>query len=131
MQVSADGGRTRAVAPSAAMKRLVHAPNLALATLWADMLRHAGIDASVQRAYASGIAGEIPPDQALPEVWVTDDARLDEARGLLDTLQHPPPRHWLCHACGEVVDGPFEQCWNCGAPMPAALREAAGAEPPA
>ena len=50
------------------------APNLALATLWADQLSGAGIDASVQRAYAGSIAGEIPPDQALPEVWVMDDA---------------------------------------------------------
>ncbi|MBL8318849.1 MAG: DUF2007 domain-containing protein, partial [Burkholderiaceae bacterium] len=32
------------------MKRLTQAPNLALATLWADMLCQAGFDASVQRA---------------------------------------------------------------------------------
>ena len=32
------------------MKRLTQAPNLALATLWADMLRQAGFDVSVQRA---------------------------------------------------------------------------------
>ena len=57
------------------MKRLTTAPNLALATLWADMLTHAGINASVQRAYASSIAGEIPPDQALPEIWIQDEAQ--------------------------------------------------------
>ena len=50
------------------MKRLLQAPNLALATLWADMLSDAGVPATVQRAYASGIAGEIPMDQSLPEV---------------------------------------------------------------
>lgn len=100
------------------MKRLIQAPNVALATLWADLLRQAGVDASVQRAYASGIAGEIPPDQALPEVWVHDDAQLEPARTLLHALRHLPHRHWLCRACGEMVDGPFEQCWNCGAAMP-------------
>lgn len=100
------------------MKRLVQAPNIAVATLWADMLRQAGMSASVQRAYASGIAGEIPPDQALPEVWVFDDEQFDAARRLLDALRQLPHRHWLCHACGESVDGPFEQCWNCGAAMP-------------
>lgn len=100
------------------MKRLLQAPNVALATLWADQLGAAGIAASVQRAYASGIAGEIPPDQALPEVWVMDDAQLDGARALLEAWRHLPDRHWLCHACGESVDGPFEQCWNCGAAMP-------------
>ncbi|WP_298830469.1 DUF2007 domain-containing protein [uncultured Piscinibacter sp.] len=100
------------------MRRLISAPNLALATLWADMLTNAGIEASVQRAYAGSIAGELPPDQALPEVWVTDDERLEAARALLVQLRHPPHRHWLCPGCGERIDGPFEQCWNCGAAMP-------------
>ena len=102
------------------MKRLISAPNIALATLWADMLRSAGVEASVQRYFASSIAGEIPPDQALPEVWVADDAQLARARALLDELRHPPHRRWLCPGCGERIDGPFEQCWSCGASMPAA-----------
>jgi hypothetical protein len=97
------------------MKRLLQAPNLALATLWADQLCSAGIDASVQRAFASSIAGQIPPDQALPEVWVHEDAEHGRASALLHELSHRPHLHWLCHGCGESVDGPFEQCWNCGA----------------
>jgi hypothetical protein len=101
-----------------AVQRLTRAPNLALATLWADMLCSAGFTATVQRAYASSIAGELPPDQALPEVWVGDDAELEPARAALHQLRHPPPRHWACAACAEVIDGPFEQCWNCGAAMP-------------
>ena len=72
------------------MRRLISAPNLALATLWADMLTHAGIASTVQRAYAGSIAGELPPDQALPEVWVSDDAQLEPARVLLAQLRHPP-----------------------------------------
>lgn len=101
------------------MKRLTQAPNLAIATLWADMLSDAGLHSSVQRAFASGIAGEIPPDQALPEVWLTDDAQWAAARALLHQLQHPPERRWACPGCGEVIDGPFDQCWNCGAAAPA------------
>jgi len=104
------------------MKRLTTAPNLALATLWADMLTHAGIDATVQRAYASSIAGELPPDQSQPEVWVMqadgDNDLLNKARSLLDDLRHPQHRHWPCPGCGEIVDGPFEECWNCGQAMP-------------
>mgnify|MGYP000054694213 CR=1 FL=1 len=100
------------------MRRLISAPNLALATLWADMLTHAGIASTVQRAYAGSIAGELPPDQALPEVWVADDDQLEPARLLLAQLRHPPHRHWLCPGCGESIDGPFDQCWNCGAAMP-------------
>jgi hypothetical protein len=97
------------------MKRLLQAPNLAMATLWADQLCAAGIEASVQRAYASGIVGHIPPDQALPEIWVHDDDLLDRARAHIDAWQRLPSLRWVCRACDELVEGPFEQCWNCGA----------------
>jgi hypothetical protein len=100
------------------VKRLTTAPNLALATLWADLLTRAGVATSVQRAYASSIAGEVPPDQTLPELWVRDDAQCERARQLLDELTHPVQRHWICPACRELVEGPFEECWNCGAAMP-------------
>ena len=100
------------------MKRLTSAPNLALATLWSDLLTQAGVATSVQRAYASSIAGEVPPDQTLPEVWVWDDDQLEPARRLLHELRHPVHRHWACPGCREVIEGPFEQCWNCGRTMP-------------
>jgi uncharacterized protein YlaI len=100
------------------MKRLVQAPNLAIATLWADMLTQAGLAANVQRAYSSSIAGEIPPDQALPEIWLLDDEQFDAARKALDDLRRLPNRHWVCRNCHERIEGPFEQCWNCGALMP-------------
>lgn len=102
------------------MRRLAHAPNLVIATLWADQLCAAGLQASVQRLYNSGIAGEIPPDQAQPEIWIEDDAQWAQARALLDELQHLPERRWVCAACHELVEGPFEQCWRCGACAPPA-----------
>jgi Putative prokaryotic signal transducing protein len=102
-----------------AVKRLVQAPNAALATLWADLLGQAGIEASVQRYFASGMVGQIPPDQALPEVWVHDDDRLEHARALLAELQRPVWRRWHCPDCHESIDGPFDECWRCGARMPA------------
>jgi len=100
------------------MKRLAQAPNLAIATLWADVLQDAGLSVSVQRVFASGIAGEIPPDQALPELWLQDEHREAEALALLHNLQHPAERRWACPGCEEVIDGPFDQCWRCGAAMP-------------
>jgi len=100
------------------MQRLTIAPNLAIATLWADMLRQAGFDATVQRAYASSIAGEMPPDQCLPEVWIMDDAQVAAARALLPQLREAPWRYWVCPSCHEHIDGPFDQCWSCGTAMP-------------
>lgn len=99
------------------MRRLRQAPNIAIAALWVDMLREAGIVASVQRQFLGSAAGELPPDQCLPEIWVTHDEQLPAARAFLDQLLSLPQRRWQC-ACGELVEGGFESCWNCGRAMP-------------
>jgi hypothetical protein len=103
------------------MKRLIQAPNAALAHLWAAQLRDAGFDVSVQREFAGGIAGEIPVDQALPEIWIMDNDQFKRARQVLADLQNLPHRRWHCPHCGELVEGPFEQCWNCGTDRPGAF----------
>ncbi len=103
------------------MKRLIQAPNAALAHLWTAQLRGAGFDVSVQREFAGGIAGEIPVDQALPEIWIMDNDQFDRARQVLRDLQNLPHRRWHCPRCAELVEGPFEQCWNCGTDRPGAF----------
>lgn len=100
------------------MMRLTQAPNIAIAALWVDALRHAGIEASMQRYYLGSVAGELPPDQCLPEIWLMHEEQEGEARTLLRDLAHVPQRRWHCSGCGETVEGGFEQCWNCGALMP-------------
>ena len=100
------------------MRRLTQAPNIAIAAMWVDALQQAGFSATVQRYFLSGIAGELPPDQCLPEVWLTHDHEEQRAKKLLNELQNPAQRRWLC-ACGELVEGGFEQCWQCGLAMPA------------
>ncbi|HZY15794.1 MAG TPA: DUF2007 domain-containing protein [Ramlibacter sp.] len=99
------------------MRRIIQAPNLAIAVMWADTLHEAGIAASVQRQFLAGAAGELPPDQCLPEVWIRDDEQEARARQLLHDLQTLPQRRWNC-VCGELVEGGFESCWNCGRAMP-------------
>lgn len=99
------------------MRRLLQAPNLAIAAMWVDTLREAGIAASVERQFLSGAAGQLPPDQCLPEIWIVHDEQEAAARTLLQQLQTLPQRRWLC-ACGEVVEGGFESCWKCGRFMP-------------
>jgi hypothetical protein len=110
----------RPVIPASAadVRRITQAPNIAIAALWVDFLRQAGVAASVQRQFLSSAAGELPPDQCLPEIWITHDEQEAEARRLLKDLQSLPQRRWRC-ACGELVEGGFESCWNCGLAMPA------------
>ena len=50
------------------MQRLTQAPDVALATLWADLLCEAGMPASVQRQYLGAAAGHLPPHECLPEI---------------------------------------------------------------
>lgn len=97
--------------------RLTQAPNLSIATLWAEALSAEGIEASVQRQYLSGLAGELPPDQCLPEVWVHDPGQEKRAKELLHHLQNVPQQRWEC-LCGELVEGGFQQCWACARLMP-------------
>ena len=101
------------------MRRLTQAPNIAIAALWVDALQQAGFSASVQRYFLGGLAGELPPDQCLPEVWLTHDHEELKAKEVLHQLQNLPQRRWLCSGCGETVEGGFEVCWQCGAAMPA------------
>ena len=100
------------------MRRLAQAPNLAIATLWAHALREDGIGATVQREYLGAAAGQLPPDQCLPEIWIDDAAQFETAERLLHELKNRPQRRWMCE-CGELVEGGFEQCWHCGRMMPA------------
>ena len=100
------------------MIRLAQAPNAAIATIWADLLSEAGFGATVQRLFLSSAAGELPPGECLPEVWLLHDGHLAQARALLDQLLALPQRKWICPQCGEQVEGGFEQCWNCGGFMP-------------
>jgi hypothetical protein len=99
------------------MLRLTQAPNLMIATLWVDALGFEGIEASVQRQFLGSAVGELPPDQCSPEVWIINPNQEKRARELIYNLQHVPQRRWQC-GCGELVEGGFEQCWNCLALMP-------------
>lgn len=100
------------------MLRLGRAPDLALAVLWADQLRQAGFAVHLNRLYLAGAAGDLPPGECAPELWLADPAQAVGARALLAQLQSPPQHRWTC-ACGEVVEGGFDSCWACGRVRPA------------
>ena len=69
------------------MLRLTRAPNIAIAALWADALQQAGFSASVQRYFLGSVAGELPPDQCQPEIWLAHDHEKPRAELLLQSLQ--------------------------------------------
>ena len=101
------------------MKRVHTASNLPEAHLLVGLLAQHGIAARVFNENASSLAGEIPVDQARPQVWVEDPERFERARGLIDDYLKAkpwaPPRK--CAACGEENPATFEICWACGAAL--------------
>ena len=98
------------------MKRVHSATNLPEAHLLLHLLADRGIRARVFNANASSLAGELPIDASLPQVWVENPGDAQRAREIIDTYlrsPHGPPRK--CLACGEENPSSFDLCWACGA----------------
>jgi len=68
-------------------------------------------------AHASSLAGELPIEASLPQLWVEQDAHAPRAREVIEAYLHSsasgPPR--TCPACGEENPPAFDLCWSCGA----------------
>ena len=98
------------------MKRVHAAANLVEAHLLVHLLADRGIRARVLNANASSVAGELPIDQAMPQVWVDDAADAERARALIDEYARMPVGPVKkCPACCEENPSSFELCWSCGA----------------
>ena len=82
-----------------------------------DLLADRGIRARIFNANASSLAGELPIDAALPQLWVEDPADATRAREVIETFTRHVPSTVLrrCPACGEDNPASFDLCWSCGA----------------
>jgi len=80
-----------------------------------EMLETEGIESVVKNRALSVTAGEVPPIETWPSLWVIDDARADEAERLVKAVMHDdtPGESWTCPGCGETIDGHFAACWRC------------------
>ena len=97
------------------MKRVHAAATLAEAHLLVDLLADRGIRARIFNANASSLAGELPIEAALPQVWVEDAADAKRAREVIDSFARAPAAPTRkCPACGEDNPGSFDICWKCG-----------------
>ena len=85
-----------------------------------NALQDQGIDCLLRNEYLIGGAGDLPPNECWPELWITDERDLEPARRLLQALVVAPEAasDWSCPGCGEHLEGQFSHCWNCGAERP-------------
>ena len=98
------------------MIRVWRAYDLIEATHLRNVLDAAGMPAFLRNENLMRVAGEVPFDQAWPEVWIADDTQLDEARDLIREIRRPQyAPSWTCGQCNEWLEGQFSACWNCGA----------------
>jgi hypothetical protein len=98
------------------VKKVHVAANLPEAHLLVDLLADRGIRARIFNANASSLAGELPIDAALPQVWVDDPEDASRAREVIEAFVTLPPGPMRkCAACGEENPAAFELCWSCGA----------------
>jgi hypothetical protein len=86
------------------------------AHLLRDLLAMHGIRAHVLNLHVQGAVGELPPDAAMPQVWLDDAA--DRTRALAVLSGHEADRRrtgsrWC--RCGEENPATFDLCWRCGA----------------
>lgn len=97
------------------MKRVYNAANLPDAHIVAGHLASHGIRVRIFNANASGAMGELPFDDAAPQLWVEDardESRAREAIEAFHAKAAGPTRR--CPSCGEDNPPAFDLCWSCG-----------------
>jgi hypothetical protein len=98
------------------MQRFFVASHRVDAYLLVDRLAHAGIKAHVFNEHMSSIVGDVPPDVAMPQVWLDDDDDRVRAEAVLREYQAERSRGGSvrCAKCQEENPATFELCWRCG-----------------
>jgi hypothetical protein len=83
-----------------------------------ELLAARGIVAHVFNENLQGAIGEVPPDQALPQVWIADADDRERANRVVEGFFAEGERRgeWACARCGERNPASFETCWQCGSP---------------
>lgn len=96
--------------------RVFRHPNALLVSHVHNVLASAGLVPTLRNMTLGGGAGELPPGECEPEVWVPAGHRLRAEALVEEALDGPaePPPDWRCPACGEWLEGAFAACWRCG-----------------
>ena len=82
-----------------------------------NVLETFGIKCVMKKMDLVSAAGELPPVECWPELWVVDDGKRAEAETILKKTLAPlesVKRPWSCEGCREEIEGQFSECWKCG-----------------
>ena len=85
-----------------------------------ELLRAEHIQVEVRGEGLFGLQGELPmEDSTQPYVWLLDPNQRTQAEKLIASLERDfakrSQQEWKCGNCGELNEGQFALCWQCGA----------------
>lgn len=97
------------------MKKLFTHENRMIVFNLKNVLLAEGIETFVVNEFAAGGAGDLATFDTWPELWVEDEARLEQAQAIIQgILSNRGTDDWFCRTCQEQNDASFQFCWNCG-----------------
>lgn len=99
------------------MKRIYSSLDGLLIEYLHGLLEANGVPCLRRNQFLSGAAGELPPNECWPEVWVMVDSDLPRAQEILRQAlgdSEKPAKDWVCPGCKERIQAQFATCWNCG-----------------
>ena len=82
-----------------------------------SLLEEVEIVCMIRNDYLSSAMGEIPFLETSPELWILNDEDYAKAREVLETWRTTRIEDhdsWTCAHCGEIIEGQFTSCWQCG-----------------
>jgi putative signal transducing protein len=91
------------------------AANISLVSMFKDILEQRGIKCWIKNEALSAGIGELPPIETWPQLCVEKDD-YSEAKHIVEEALAAKDISimWKCDSCGEVIEGQFTECWNCG-----------------
>jgi len=98
------------------MRRLYTHDNLFFIFNIRNILENNNVQCEVRNENISSAAGELPPIEVWPELWVIREQDYKKSEELLaETLSGDlSATTWFCQACNETNPPAFELCWQCG-----------------
>jgi len=98
------------------VKSIFSSPHLYLVIHYKNIVEANGVVCIVKNTFLSGAAGELPPTEVWPSLWVDRSDYLRAEKIVADAIEEfkadGPP--WDCEKCGETSPSQFDVCWCCG-----------------
>ncbi len=99
------------------MKKVFSAKDPLMVGHLKNVLATYGIRCITKKVDLISAAGEIPPTECWPELWVIDEEKALKAKAVLKKTLAPlasVKKPWRCSGCSEELEGQFTECWKCG-----------------